>query len=431
MKDRLGKVFYGWWIVAAGAILMAFSYGAWYYAYGAFFTPISTEFGWSRAKTSLAFSLSGGEGGLEGLITGPICDRFGPRFVVRAGWALAALGFLLMSRINSFWMFMVIYILFVSLGMNAGQMLPLTASVTQWFDKKRGLALGFLLAGGAIVGSLLLQGTARLIADYGWRMANVILGIVALVLGLGLSFILKPHGPEHYGLRMDGKKTEAAEDVAKSASAEVVEKDIGLSEGFSLKEALKTQAFWVMVIAFSFSRMALNAIVVHEIPFIEDMGISKVLAAAAMGGMTLMSSPGRLLGGWLCDKWNLKYLYFVSAIIQAGGLFIFSRATAMSWVWTFVVVYGFGYGIWISLGPALRAQYFGRKAYGAVYGYMNFFTTVGAIAGPYFAGWVFDTTHSYTSAFFIIGGSLVVSAVVILFVKNPMKNKLQQSPVSI
>ncbi len=225
MKDKLGKVFYGWWIAAAGIILMAFSYGAWYYAYGAFFTPIETEFGWSRAKTSLAFSFSRGEGGLEGVIIGPLCDKFGPRFVVRAGWTLAALGFLLMSRINSFWMFMVSYILFISLGMNAGQTLPLTAAIAQWFDKKRGLALGFLLAGGAILGALLLQGTARLIADRGWRMTNVILAIAALVLGWGMSFIIKPHGPERYGLRMDGEKTEPTEEVAKSASVEIGEKD--------------------------------------------------------------------------------------------------------------------------------------------------------------------------------------------------------------
>ncbi len=424
MKDKLGKVFYGWWIAAAGIILMAFSYGAWYYAYGAFFTPIETEFGWSRAKTSLAFSFSRGEGGLEGVIIGPLCDKFGPRFVVRAGWTLAALGFLLMSRINSFWMFMVSYILFISLGMNAGQTLPLTAAIAQWFDKKRGLALGFLLAGGAILGALLLQGTARLIADRGWRMTNVILAIAALVLGWGMSFIIKPHGPERYGLRMDGEKTEPTEEVAKSASVEIGEKDNGVSEGISLKEALKTQAFWIMGIAFTFSHTALAAIVVHQIPFIEDMGISKILAAAAMGTNLLMSSPGRFLGGWLCDKWNMKYLYVVSSIIQAGGLFIFSRATSMSWVWAFVIVYGFGYGIRMPLEPAMRARYFGRKAFASIYGYMNMLAEIGSFTGPFFAGWIFDNTHSYASAFLTFAGTMVIAAILILFVKNPTKSKL-------
>jgi MFS family permease len=323
---------------------------------------------------------------------------------------MAAIGFLLISRINSYLMFIVSYMLFISAGMQGGGHLPAQTTMAKWFDKKRGLALGFMTSGAAIVGSLLLQVTARLIADYGWRRANVILGIVALVLGWGMSFILKPHGPEHYGLKVES---------------------IGVSEGLSRREAVKTRAFWLMVIAFLCSQTALAAIVVHEIPFIEDMGVSPLLAAAALGTMTLMSSPGRFFGGWVADKWNLKYLYFTSAIIQAAGLFIFSRATSMSWVWTFVIVYGFGYGIRIPLEPAMRAQYFGRRAYGSVYGVMNFFTVIGAFFGPYFAGWVFDTTHSYTSAFLSFAGMLVFAAIVVLFIKNPISNKLKKSPASV
>ncbi len=431
MKERLGKVFYGWWLVVAGAFLISFTYGAWFYAYGAFFTPIATEFGWSRAKTSLAYSLNRAEGGIEGLITGPLVDKFGPRLIVRVAWTIAAIGFLLISRINSYLMFIVSYMLFISAGMQGGGHMPAQTTMAKWFDKKRGLALGFMTGGAAIGGSLLLQGTARLIVNYGWRRANVILGIAALVLGWGMSFILKPHGPEHYGLKMDGKKTEPANYAGKSASAQVVENDIGVSEGLSRREAVKTQAFWLMVSAFLFSHTALAAIVVHEIPFIEDMGISPLLAAAALGTMTLMSSPGRFFGGWVADKWNLKYLYFTSAIIQAGGLFIFSRATSMSWVWTFVIVYGFGYGIRIPLEPAMRAQYFGRRAYGSVYGFMNFFTVIGAFVGPYFAGWVFDTTNSYTSAFLTFAGMLVFAAIIMLFIRKPMSSKLKKSPASI
>src|SRR4030042_4248437 len=104
LSKRTGNIFYGWWIVGAGIVLCMFGYGGWFYSFGTLFNPISSEFGWSRATTSLAFSLSRLEGGIEGLITGPLGDKFGPRFWVRVGFTMAAIGFFLMYKINNLWM---------------------------------------------------------------------------------------------------------------------------------------------------------------------------------------------------------------------------------------------------------------------------------------------------------------------------------------
>lgn len=352
-------------------------------------------------------------------------DKFGPRFLVRVGWTMTALGFLLMYYINSFWLFIVSYSLLLSLGMNAGLYVPLQTSVAKWFNEKRGLALGFLTAGAALGGSILVPVVAWLITDYGWRFAVIVLAIVAFILGWGLSFLLKPHGPEHYGLKMDGKKEAPTKEASSPATVHgtpVNDRGEGVWEGLSLKEAMKTQAFWLLVIACSFSHTATTAIVVHEIPFIEDMGVSKVLAAAALGMMTLMSTPGRLVGGWLADRWNLKYLYAIASVAQAVGLFIFSRVTSMSWVWAFVAIYGLSYGLRIPLEPAMRASYFGRKAFGSIMGYLNAFAVIGSFAGPYFAGWIFDTTGSYVIAFLTFAAMMVVTSIVVLFIKSPARS---------
>jgi MFS family permease len=420
LSSKIGNVFYGWWIVTAGIVLCIFGYGAWFYSFGALFNPISTEFGWSRATTSLARSAASLEGGVEGLITGPLVDKFGPRFMVRVGWTMAALGFFLMYFIHSFWMFLVSYSLLLSLGMNAGLYVPLQTSVAKWFHKKRGLALGLLTTGAALGGSILVPVVAWLIIDYGWRNAVIVLGIGALALGWGMSFILKPHSPDHYGLEMDGRKSESASTPVSPAIAHAGAGTTGEAEGLTLKEAMKTQAFWLLVIIFTLSHTALNAIVVHEIPFIEDMGVSAVLAATALGTMTLMSAPGRLFGGWLADRWNLKYLYAIASVVQAGGLYILSRVTSMSWVWAFVVIYGLSYGMRIPLEPAMRARFFGRKAFGAIMGYLNAFAILGSFAGPYFAGWIFDTTDSYVIAFLTFGAMMAVAGILVLFIKSPL-----------
>jgi len=184
---------------------------------------------------------------------------------------------------------------------------------------------------------------------------------------------------------------------------------------------MNTRAFWLMVLAFTFSHTALSAIVVHQIPFLEDMGISKVLAATALGMMTLISVPGRISGGWLADKVDVRRLYFASSLVQALGLFFLAKATNMAWIWAFVIVYGTGMGLRLPLEPMLRAQFFGYKAFGAIMGYINAFAVFGSFAGPYFAGWIFDTTGSYITAFLTFAAMMVMAAVVILVLKPPVK----------
>ncbi len=420
MVRKAGKVFYGWWMVAAGSVLCMFGYGSYFYSYGALFNPISHEFGWSRATTSVAFSLSRLEGGIQGLITGPLTDKYGPRAMVIAGWMMAAIGFVLMYYMHSFWMFILSYTVFVSLGMGTGLYLPLQTAVARWFSEKRGLAMGILTAGAALGGSAIVPGVAWLITNYGWRVSVLVLTAATAVLGLGLGAVLKPHGPERYGLAPDGKKHPPAE-AASSSRQEGKQPHADAGEGLTLKEAMNTRAFWLMVLAFTFSHTALSAIVVHQIPFLEDMGISKVLAATALGMMTLISVPGRISGGWLADKVDVRRLYFASSLVQALGLFFLAKATNMAWIWAFVIVYGTGMGLRLPLEPMLRAQFFGYKAFGAIMGYINAFAVFGSFAGPYFAGWIFDTTGSYITAFLTFAAMMVMAAVVILVLKPPVK----------
>jgi len=420
MKQKISNVFYGWWIVAAGVVLCMFGYGGWFYSFGTLFNPISSDFGWARATTSIAFSFSRLEGGLEGLITGPLIDKFGPRFMVRVGFTMSAIGFFLLAKVDNFGMFIVSYSLLLSLGMNAGLYMPLQTTVARWFDKKRGLALGMLTTGAALGGSVLVPSTAWLITSYGWHTAVIVLAFVALILGWAMSFVLKSHGPEHYGYTADGIQQAVLENNKPEVKEKKSKPDSVSLAGLTLKEALKTKTFWLMAIAITCNQTAVSAIVVHEIPFIEDMGISKVIAAAALGTMTLMSAPGRLTSGWLADRIDPKYLYCISSIAQAIGLFIFSQATSMFWVWVFVSFFGLSYGFRIPLEPAMRAKYFGRKAFGSIMGYMNAFAVLGTFGGPYFAGWVFDTTGSYVNAFLVFAGMMIVAAVTIVLAKSQM-----------
>jgi len=136
--------------------------------------------------------------------------------------------------------------------------------------------------------------------------------------------------------------------------------------------------------------------------------------------MTVMSVPGRLSGGWLADRWNVQYLYFIASIVQAIGLFFFARATSMSGVWLFVAIYGLSYGMRITIDPAMRARFFGYKAFGSIMGYLGAFAIIGSFAGPFFAGWIYDTTNSYTIAFLCFAGAMIIAGTLVLLIKPPL-----------
>jgi sugar phosphate permease len=154
LKKIKHTVFFGWWIVLACNIMTFWGNSFYVYGFGVFFKPLSSEFGWSRAATAGAISLGKIEGGLKGIFGGILTDKYGPRLISFIGSLIAGAGLILMSRIDSLFSFSVFWSI-SSLGINLGLAGPLYKSITDWFVKKRGLALSFSKAGFALGGSVL------------------------------------------------------------------------------------------------------------------------------------------------------------------------------------------------------------------------------------------------------------------------------------
>ena len=147
-----------------------------------------------------------------------------------------------------------------------------------------------------------------------------------------------------------------------------------------------------------------------------------MVAAAAFGTMVFMTGPSRLLFGWLGDrvkKRQIRYLVMLAHFIQGLGVLIFTRATSMAGVWAYLIIYGLGNGASIMIWPPLRGRYWGRKAYATIQGAMMPFSMVTGIIAPVYAGWVYDTTGSYTSAFNVILIFIVISTVIMYFAIPP------------
>jgi sugar phosphate permease len=423
-KRRFPKIYFGWWTVLATGVLALWGHGYHAYGFSALFKPISTELGFSRTTTSIAASIGRLEGGFEAPLTGWLTDRFGPRWIVLFGIFLIGLSLILMNYIDSLWAFYLVWGLCLGTGINIALSLPTDKALTNWFVKKRGVALGIKNVMSGFSGVLVLPLIALLIVHSGWRETCFIGGVVMLVIGIPLTwFFLKQQRPEYYGLLPDGATVEEEvtdtnrmidRGIAYATEVEEVE--------YTLRQAMRTPTYWLLMVANACHSLAMPAVNIHGIPFLTDIGIDPIRAASMLAMMILASVPMRFIAGVLADrvsKNSLRFLMGGAYLLQAAGfgIFLLHQTEAMIYVW--FILYGIGMGGGFGLMAPMRARYFGRKAFGSIAGSSRLFMAPIGIAAPIYLGWVYDTTGSYISAFTILAGLVALAGFVAVFILPP------------
>ena len=400
------KIFYGWWIIIASSIITTYNGGILFYGFTAFFNPILNEFGWSRAATSLAFSLQRLEGGIAAPIVGYFIDRLGPRKMSLFAVTVFGLGFLLLSRVDSLPTFYIFFII-ISIGHSAGFYAVGAAVVANWFVRKRGKAMGFVTGGVCLAGTL-VPVLVWLIDTYGWRQSLVIAGVGMWIIGIPLSFVFR-NKPEAYGMLPDGDTEIKSPSVQPQESAVETE--------FTAMEAVKTRSFWMLAVGLSISFMAMSAVFVHIMPFLESIGISREKAGFVVTLTILLSVLGRIGLGWLSDYMDKRYVFCIALGLQTVGLLVFANIRSFWHILLFLATFSPGYGAPIPLRPAIQGEYFGRKQFGTIQGLLLSISTVSSMLGPPFAGWICDVTGSYRLAFLLLA---VIPAVgILMFLLTP------------
>jgi len=426
ITEKPKKIFYGWWLVLVTSVLTGAGFGFYSYGFGAIFKQISEELGINRAMTSLAAGLGRLESGIEGPLTGWLVDKFGPKWVMFAGVALTVIGLILMSYIHSIWLYYFAWGVLLAGGINLGITIPIDKLLTTWFLKKRGLAMGIKMAFLGLSGTFVIPIVTWLTTVYGWRTTCFIWGIVMTLGLLLIIFFIKPKRPEYYGLLPDGAKLSIDRQTTKADlanqgkvyAASVQERD------FSVREALKTSAFWLILVASMGQSMAQNAIIIHTIPFLTDMGINATSAGFMMSLLVFFTAPARFISGLLADrvgKGALAYLLAGFYFLQCLGITIFLFRPNIATIYVFLVLFGFGSGAPGTLGILMRGRFFGSKAYGSITGIASVITAPVGLISPIYAGWIFDTTGSYTTAFITFAVLTAIATFLALCVRPPHK----------
>lgn len=411
-----GKVFYGWWIVAAGFGVEVLVGALMFHAYGAYVVLLREEFGWSKTMLSAAFAMARAESGILGPIQGWLTDRFGPQALIRVGMVIFGVAFMLFSQIGSPLTFFLTFFL-MALGSSLGGFLPITVAIVAWFRRRRALALS-ITATGMAVGGLLTPVVVAALTRLGWRWTAFLSGVLVLAAALPLAQFVR-HRPEPYGLGADGDLPEAATGagpLARAAAARAGSRD------FTTREAIRTPAFWYLSLGHGSALLVVSAVLVHMVLHVtERLGYSLAQAATAVALMTGMQVIGMLSGGWAGDRYEKRAIAAGCMLGHASALLLLAFATAFWMVLGFAVIHGLAWGMRGPLMSAIRADYYGSAYFGTIVGVSSTIVMFGMVGGPLVAGVLADRTGSYELGFSILATFAAVGSIFFVLARRPRR----------
>ncbi len=425
-----GRIFYGWWVVFAGVLAGTITGWTNYFGFQSFILPLTQEFGWSRRQITGAISLAQLEGAALGPIDGFLIDRFGPRRLMFVGVTILGIGFLVLSKIDSLLGLYVVFCGLIAIGSSAGTLGPAQVAAANWFVRKRTMASALVFTGMPI-GGVLVPLMVWLIDTYGWRATCVVVALVVWFVGYPMASLVR-HKPEQYGYLPDGdtqiisssKATERGDPAptgqalrqgSGQASAKTVQED-----DFTVKEALTSPSFYLLALAFSTRSVASSAIAAHQLPFlVQDVGLATPLAATIVSITAALAIPARLLVGYLGDRWNKRYIYCFCLVTMSASMFTFSGARTLPEIFLASGLFAVAFGGTAPLMFGLRGEFFGRKNYGTIGGFMSPMMILGTIGGPFWAATVFDLSGSYRAAFLTTAFFNLLGVFLMLAAKRP------------
>jgi sugar phosphate permease len=404
------RIFYGWWMVAAGFGLELLIGALMFHAYGAYAVLLREEFGWSKTTLAAAFSMARAESGILGPIQGWRTDRFGPRALIRVGMVIFAAGFVLFSRIDGVVGFFVTFFM-MAVGTSLGGYLPISVAIVTWFRRRRSLALSISGMGMAL-GGLLTPLVVAALARFGWRWTALVSGAVVVVIGLPLAQLMR-HPPETYGLTPDGEPRVV--DPAKSAGS-------ADARSYTAREAMATRAFWYISLGHAAALLVVSAVMVHMVIHVtERLGYSLPQAGAVVALLTVMQLTGQLTGGWLGDRVSKRWICAGCMLGHATALMVLGLATAFWMVLAFAVLHGLSWGMRGPLMAAIRADYFGSGSFGMISGVSSMVIMFGMMLGPLVAGILADRTGSYVPGFSVLAGFSALGSLAFVLARRPLR----------
>lgn len=406
--DALGaRAFYGWTILAVAGLGIFASGPGQSHTFSVFVGPIGEDLGLTKAQIAGAYGLATLAAAFLLPKMGRLVDRHGARrmtlivasllglacmaFGAVGGMATLALGFGALRFLGQ-----------GSLMMNSANL------VAQWFNRKRGFAMGLMALGFAASMAVHPPLGQWLIAQFGWRWAWVILGLLTWVILLPPVLLLVHDKPEDKGLRPDGDAAPAAGQAAPAI------------DGLSLAEALRTSTFYLLVAGWFAMAMLVTTLHFYQVSILAAQGVAAEIAARVFPVSALVLAAAMPFVGRLFDRMRTRYVFAIGLAVQAAALFGVTLVADLASAIAYAALFGLNNAFSLTMFGYLMPRYFGRRHVGSLQGTGQMVAVVGASLGPLPVGLAFDYLDSPTLVLRLLAiYPLACAAAAALFLRTP------------
>jgi len=273
------------------------------------------------------------------------------------------------------------------------------STVSRWFDKKRGMAIGIATSGSALGILILAPVAAYLISNFGWRMSYIVIGLVAWFVVISMAMLLR-RDPSEIGALPDGENSGAGTKFpGREESTQLT--------GLSLPQALRTRNFWLILFIWLLFGSSISLIFTHVVPYATDAGVSFIEASTILSMTSGFSILSRLSVGRISDIIGRKTPGIICAMFGVGALIWLIWSHNLWMFYLFAVAFGLYYGGLGVSSLAMASDFFGGPSFGKIIGALEVGFLIGSATGAVLGGFIFDVTGSYIIAF-VIGATAVL-----------------------
>ncbi|MDD4169196.1 MAG: OFA family MFS transporter [Desulfotomaculaceae bacterium] len=395
------------WLVTWCAVGINLALGM-LYAWSVFAAALVKDFGFTKTEAALPYTVALAMMALLTVPGGRVQDRLGPRICTTIGGILAGGGLIIAGFTNSITALVIAFGVISGAGIGIGYAATTPAAV-KWFPpQKRGLISGLVVAGVGLAPVYVAPMTQFFINSYGVFKAFWLEGIIFLIAIVILSqFMSVPASPAAAPAQGAGPAT-------------------GAKREYSPGEMLRTHQFWLMYVMYGCGAVA-GLMIIGHLAIIANLQAGIQWAFVFVSLLAIFNAGGRIIGGVLSDKIGRNQTLLLMFALQAVNMLFFSSYNTTTLLILGIGIAGIAYGSLLAIFPPITFDYFGLKNGGVNYGCLFTAWGIAGVVGPIMAGKIIDATQSYSQAYLVAAGLLVLSAILVLFLKAPKTVELDSS----
>ena len=408
---------YGWVMVANGSIVNAL--GSVHTAtFPIFFLPIQQEFKVGSAAVAFVLTMARVQGGIEGPIVGWFIDRVGPRIPAVLAALIGGIGFLILPLADTYWSFVLIYVLVISFAFNMGFLHAMHAVANLWFVKYRTRVLSIYSSSLRFGSALLTPVVAAIVLKNGWRGGAIFAGVLVLVAALPLTFLIRKT-PESMGLLPDWERPGSDDSEPSEQTKQKLDR-AKPPEDFETGQALRSVSYWLIMYSTAVRHAVLAGVRVHFIPIFVGLGFSEITGASFLALTSFIATPLILFNGWLGDRVYKPYVLVIGQLASVLGMLFLINAGSVWTLYLFTFLFAYGEST-APVNHSIIGDFYGRKNFAKLNGMLGAGVMFGSTLTPVAAGLVVDNSGTYEPALWGFLAAAAVAAVLMMTCRRPQK----------